>query len=187
MVRGGQFSRGKGASYTVTQVPTRKLSDRMGLRKGGGGGSSLGTLSADTCSLSARNLSSAHQYGGMIVGTGVGSRVGGPARKGSRSSSKASVSLTPGIRCDPLEEGALDIGRGHGPRQAHSQTKFGLGDEPAEGEEEERDTALAQRSLMGGGGGGRRGGMARPLRNSQGLLMAVPANSLSSLWRLFRE
>ena len=117
MVRGGQFSRGKGASYTVTQVPTRKLSDRMGLRKGGGGGSSLGTLSASTLSLSARSLSSAHQYGGMIMGTGVGSRVNGPAHKGSGSSSKASVSLIPGSRCDPLEEGAMH--RGRGPLQTH--------------------------------------------------------------------
>ena len=102
------------ASYTVTPVPTRKLSERMLLREGGGGGSSLGTLSASTRSLSARSLSSVHQYDGMIVGTGVGSRVGGPARKYSRSSSKASVSHTPGtrtrIRSSPCSRGiALEL------------------------------------------------------------------------------
>ena len=44
-----------GASYTVRPVLTRKLSERMSLREGGGGGSSLGTLSASTRSLSARS------------------------------------------------------------------------------------------------------------------------------------
>ena len=167
-------------------IPSRKLSERTGLREGGIGGSSLGTLSTSTRSLSARSLSSPHA--GMIVGAGVGSGVGGPSRKGSRPSY-----LTPGSRCDsyldasPLEESALNRGRGHGPRQprqAHSSAELGLGDEPAEGEEEP-ESALTQLRSIGGGSG--RGGRARPLRRSQGLLVAVPAGSPGSTGRLSRE
>lgn len=137
-------------------TPSRKLSDRSGLRQRESG-SSIGTLS-----LSTRSLNSPQ---------GVRMVAMGPGR--SRPSSKASLTLSPGSRAGSSYLNTLEEdNRESGPRplrHAHSSSAADLEDESAAAAGE-GDESMRLRPLSVGGG---RGGRARPLRRSQGLLVAA--------------